>query len=96
MIAIIDYGAGNVASVANAVRKLGCNYIITSGIDELKKADKIILPGVGEASFAMKQLEQRNLTSFIKETKKPLLGICLGMQLLLDFSEEGETKELGI
>jgi len=96
MIAIIDYGAGNVASVANAVTRLGAPFIITSLLDELKKADKIIFPGVGEASFAVKQLQSRNLFKYLQETDKPLLGICLGMQLLCSSSEEGNTTGLGI
>jgi glutamine amidotransferase len=96
MIAIIDYGAGNVASVANAVTRLGSPFIITSSSDELDKADKIIFPGVGEASFAMDQLQSRKLFNYLQKIDKPLLGICLGMQLLCSHSEEGDTTGLGI
>jgi len=96
MIAIIDYGAGNVASVANAVEKLGREFIITNNEAAICKSDKIIFPGVGEASFAIKQLHLLNLFSFIRMIKKPMLGICLGMQLMCDFSEEGNTGCLGI
>src|ERR1035437_2887079 len=96
MIAIIDYGAGNVASVANAVTRLGSPFIITSDIDDLVKAEKIIFPGVGEASFAVNRLHDKGLINFLQEIKKPLLGICLGMQLLCDHSDEGNVDGLGI
>ena len=96
MIAIIDYGAGNVASVANAVIRLGSPFIITSDIDDLVKAEKIIFPGVGEASFAVNRLYDKGLINFLQEIKKPLLGICLGMQLMCDHSDEGNVDGLGI
>jgi glutamine amidotransferase len=96
MIAIIDYGAGNVASVANAVARLGSPFIITSDIKDLDEANKIIFPGVGEASFAVNRLRESGLIKFLQDTKKPLLGICLGMQLLCDHSEEGNVDGLGI
>ena len=96
MIAIIDYVAGNVKSVENAVRKLGCENIITSDFEEIRNAEKVIFPGVGEASTAMKYLKQKNLEKLIPTLKQPFLGICLGQQLLCDFSEEGATKCLGI
>ena len=96
MIAIIDYVAGNVKSVENAVRKLGFETIITSGFEEIRNAEKVIFPGVGEASTAMKYLKQTNLEKLIPTLKQPFLGICLGQQLLCDFSEEGATKCLGI
>lgn len=96
MIAIIDYGAGNVKSVENAVRKLGFETIITSDSEEIRIAEKVIFPGVGEASTAMNYLKQRNLDTLIPTLKQPFLGICLGQQLLCDFSEEGNTKCLGI
>ena len=96
MIAIIDYVAGNVKSVANAVRKLGFETIITSDFEEIRNAEKVIFPGVGEASTAMKYLKQKNLEKLIPTLKQPFLGICLGQQLLCDFSEEGATKCLGI
>jgi len=96
MIAIIDYGAGNVKSVENAVRKLGFETIITSDFEEIRNAEKVIFPGVGEASTAMNYLKERNLNMLIPTLKQPFLGICLGQQLLCDFSEEGNTKCLGI
>ena len=96
MIAIIDYVAGNVKSVENAVQKLGCENIITSDFEEIRNAEKVIFPGVGEASTAMKYLKQTNLEKLIPTLKQPFLGICLGQQLLCDFSEEGATKCLGI
>ncbi|QBO59421.1 imidazole glycerol phosphate synthase subunit HisH [Chryseobacterium salivictor] len=96
MIAIIDYGAGNVKSVENAVRKLGFETIITSDSEEIRNAEKVIFPGVGEASTAMNYLKQRNLDTLIPTLKQPFLGICLGQQLLCNFSEEGNTKCLGI
>ena len=96
MIAIIDYVAGNVKSVANAVRRLGFETIITSDFEEIRNAEKVIFPGVGEASTAMKYLKQKNLEKLIPTLKQPFLGICLGQQLLCDFSEEGATKCLGI
>ena len=96
MIAIIDYVAGNVKSVANAVRRLGFETNITSDFEEIRNAEKVIFPGVGEASTAMKYLKQKNLEKLIPTLKQPFLGICLGQQLLCDFSEEGATKCLGI
>ena len=96
MIAIIDYGAGNVASVANAVKRLDSSFIITSDISELDKSDKIIFPGVGEASFAINRLHDDNLFAYLQQIKKPLLGICLGMQLMCEHSEEGDVNGLSI
>ena len=96
MIAIIDYGAGNVKSVENAVRKLGFETIVTSDFEQIRNAEKVIFPGVGEASTAMNYLKQRNLDILIPTLKQPFLGICLGQQLLCDFSEEGNTQCLGI
>lgn len=96
MISIIDYGAGNVASVANALETLNEKFVITSNEVEICRADKIIFPGVGEASFAVKQLHKLNLFSMMRMIRKPLLGICLGMQLLCDSSKEGNVSCLGI
>ena len=96
MIAIIDYVAGNVKSVENAVRKLGYETLITSNPEEIKNADKVIFPGVGEASTAMNYLKSLKLNELIPTLKQPFLGICLGQQLLCDFSEEGNTKCLGV
>lgn len=96
MIAIIDYSAGNVASVANALESLKEKYILTRSGNEIDLADGAIFPGQGEASFAMKRLNELNLISILQNYKKPLLGICLGMQLLAEKSMEGNTKCLGI
>ena len=96
MIALIDYGAGNLKSVANALDDLNTNYVITRRSDEIESAEKIIFPGVGEAASAMEKLEQNNIIDTIRNTKKPLLGICLGMQLLGTFSEERNTKCLDV
>jgi len=96
MIAIIDYGAGNVASVSNAVSALDQEYIITCNEINILKADKIIFPGVGEASSAVKQLHRLNLFTMLRVCKKPLLGICLGMQLMADYSKEGDVTGLGL
>ena len=96
MIAIIDYVAGNVKSVENAVRKLGYETLITSNPEEILNAEKVIFPGVGEASTAMNYLKSLKLDELIPTLKQPFLGICLGQQLLCDFSEEGNTKCLGI
>ena len=96
MIAIIDYVAGNVKSVENAVRKLGYETLITSNPTEIRNAKKVIFPGVGEASTAMNYLKSLKLDELIPTLKQPFLGICLGQQLLCDFSEEGNTECLGI
>ena len=96
MIAIIDYDAGNVKSVQNALKKLGFEAVITSDIETIKNAEKVIFPGVGEASSAMKKLQERGLDAVIPNLKQPVLGICLGMQLMCNASEEGNTKALGI
>lgn len=96
MIALIEYGAGNTASVANALDNLNERYILTSSEQEICKADKVIFPGVGEASFAIRQLHKYNLINLLRIIKKPVLGICLGMQLLCDYSFEGNVTCLGI
>lgn len=96
MIAIIQYDAGNTASVKNAVERLGYQTILTSDKDELLSADKIILPGVGAAGSAMAALKSTGLHKFIPMIKQPFLGICLGMQLLCKFSEEDDTNCMGI
>lgn len=92
MIGIIDYGAGNLFSVKNALDYLGLDNIITSSAREIREADRLILPGVGAFPDAMKMLEQSGLTDTIVEEagRKPLLGICLGMQMLFDYSYEFE------
>jgi glutamine amidotransferase len=95
-IAIVKYNAGNVESVKNALNRLGIEPILTDDADVLKSADRVIFPGVGEASSAMKFLRERNLDAVIKSLTQPVLGICLGMQLLCESSDENETKCLGI
>ncbi len=96
MIAILKYNAGNVTSVENAVQNLGYSTVVTDDVEVLKSADKVIFPGVGEASSAMKYLTENGLDKVIRELTQPVLGICLGMQLMCESSEEGETKGLGI
>jgi len=95
-IAIVKYNAGNVESVKNALNRLGIEPILTDDAETLKSADKVIFPGVGEASSAMKYLRERNLDAVIKSLRQPVLGICLGMQLLCESSDENETKCLRI
>lgn len=95
-IAIIDYGAGNVQSVLFALERLGFEGIVTNDWKTIKKADKVIFPGVGEASSAMKMLADSGLDILIPTLKQPVLGICLGMQLMCKHSEEGNTNGLGI
>lgn len=96
MVAILKYNAGNARSVENAVKRLGYEVVITDHKETLRTADKIIFPGVGEAGTAMKYLSERGLDELIADLRQPVLGICLGMQLLCSFSEEGNTKGLGI
>lgn len=96
MIAILKYNAGNIKSVQNALTRLGYKSIITDNPAELIKADKVIFPGVGEASSAIQYLKERGLDRTIISLKQPVLGICLGLQLMCRFSEERETKCLGI
>jgi len=95
-IAIIDYGAGNVQSVLFALERLGFEGIVTNDWNTIKTADKVIFPGVGEASSAMKMLVDSGLDVLIPTLKQPVLGICLGMQLMCKHSEEGITNGLGI
>jgi imidazole glycerol-phosphate synthase subunit HisH len=96
MIAIVNYKAGNLASVSNALDRLGAEHVISSRQDELESAGAVIFPGVGHAQAAMKSLHENNLAEWLRHTKKPLLGICLGMQLFFESSDEGDTKCLGI
>jgi len=96
MIAILKYNAGNIMSVKNAINRLGYESIITDNPDELRRAEKVIFPGVGEASSAMKYLTERGLDNLIISLKQPVLGICLGMQLMCRYSEEADTSCLGI
>lgn len=99
MIAVVDYNAGNLTSVANALEHLGHSYRITSSPSDVRAADRIVFPGVGAAGDAMNNLRELGLVDAIRETAgagKPFLGICIGYQLLFDHSEEGDTPCLGI
>ena len=96
MIAIIKYPAGNITSVENAVNRLGYQCVVTDDGELLKSADKVIFPGVGEASTAMKYLKETGLDKIIPALTQPVLGICLGQQLMCNFSEENNTECLGI
>ncbi len=96
MIAIIDYKAGNLASVSNAMDRLMADYRITNEIATLNQADAVIFPGVGHAGSAMKDLHRNRLVDWLRSTQKPVLGICLGMQLFFDATSEGATETLRI
>ena len=96
MIVIIDYGAGNTKSVMNALDRLNVSYELTDAADKILAAEKVIFPGVGHAGHAMESLRVRGLVDVVKSIQKPLLGICIGMQLLFERSEEGDTECLGI
>ncbi|WP_374504702.1 imidazole glycerol phosphate synthase subunit HisH [Flavobacterium sp.] len=95
-IAIINYGAGNIQSILFAIERLGYTAVLTNNPDEILQADKVIFPGVGEASYAMQKLKESGLDNLIPTLKQPVLGICLGMQLMCQHSEEGNTDGLGI
>jgi glutamine amidotransferase len=95
-IIIIDYGAGNIKSIQFAFKRLGFDAVLSNNIAQIKAADKVIFPGVGEASSAMKMLIESGLDLIIPTLTQPVLGICLGMQLMCNSSEEGNTKGLGI
>ncbi|MCR5732394.1 MAG: imidazole glycerol phosphate synthase subunit HisH [Sphaerochaetaceae bacterium] len=96
MIAVVDYNAGNVRSVLCALERLGAKAELTCERDRILSADRVIFPGVGQAKSAMVELEKRNLMSTLKEVKRPFLGICLGMQLMNAFSEEGNVDLLSL
>lgn len=96
MIALIKYNAGNIQSVQNALNRLGYESIITDDKHSILNAEKVIFPGVGEASSAMKYLKERELDQVIKSVTQPFLGICLGLQLMCTKTEEGNTDCLGI
>ncbi|MBJ2172723.1 imidazole glycerol phosphate synthase subunit HisH [Aureibaculum sp. A20] len=95
-IVIIDYGAGNIQSIKFAIQRLGYEAILSHDAVTIQSADKVIFPGVGEASSAMEKLRSTGLDTLIPQLKQPVLGICLGMQLMCNYSEEGDTKGLGI
>ncbi|MDC6363405.1 MULTISPECIES: imidazole glycerol phosphate synthase subunit HisH [Flavobacteriaceae] len=95
-LVIIDYGAGNIQSIKFAIQRLGFEAVLSHDAEEIKQADKVIFPGVGEASSAMAKLRDTGLDKLIPTLKQPVLGICLGMQLMCSSSEEGNTTGLGI
>jgi glutamine amidotransferase len=95
-IAIIKYNAGNIESVNNALSRLGISAEVTDDTDQIRNADKVIFPGVGEASTTMEYLRKHKLDELIVSLKQPVLGICLGLQLMCSHTEEGDTKCLGI
>ncbi|MDR6545646.1 glutamine amidotransferase [Chryseobacterium rhizosphaerae] len=96
MIAIIKYNGGNVSSVQNALNRLKVDSVITDDPEQIIKADKVIFPGVGEASSTMKLLKEKGLDVLIPNLKQPVLGICLGMQLMCGDNEEGDIRGMGI
>ncbi len=96
MIVIIDYGAGNTRSVMNALDRLDVTYELTDAKSKIQAADKVIFPGVGHAGHAMESLKKNELIEVIRAIKQPILGICVGMQLFFERSEEGHTECLGI
>nr|WP_321234880.1 imidazole glycerol phosphate synthase subunit HisH [uncultured Psychroserpens sp.] len=95
-VVIVDYGAGNIKSIQFAFKRLGVDAVLSNKPEVIKAADKVIFPGVGEASSAMEMLKQSGLDELIPKLKQPVLGICLGMQLMCNYTEEGNTKGLGI
>ena len=95
-VAIVDYGAGNIQSLRFALDRLGVESVLTANPEVLRTADKVIFPGVGEASSAMKKLRATGLDSLLPTLKQPVLGICLGMQLMCNSTAEGNTQGLGI
>ncbi|WP_223548423.1 imidazole glycerol phosphate synthase subunit HisH [Aestuariivivens sp. NBU2969] len=95
-LVIIDYGAGNIKSIQFAFNRLGYDAFLSNNTEEIKAADRIIFPGVGEANSAMKKLKESKLDELIPSLKQPVLGICLGMQLMCQYTEEGDTIGLGI
>jgi imidazole glycerol-phosphate synthase subunit HisH len=95
-LSIIRYNAGNIQSVSFALERLGVNFTITDDPETIRKSDKVLFPGVGEASTTMRYLRERKLDQVIRDLKQPVFGICLGMQLLCKHSEENDTECLGI
>lgn len=95
-IVIINYGAGNIQSIKFAIQRIGFEAVLTDNVNEILAADKVIFPGVGEASSAMKKLRDSGLDKLVPTLKQPVLGICLGMQLMCNSTEEGNTEGLGI
>lgn len=95
-VAVIKYNAGNIQSVRYALERLGVDFVVTDDSEEIQRADKVIFPGVGEASTTMNYLRARQLDLLIRDLKQPVLGICLGMQLMCAHSEENDTPCLGL
>ena len=95
-VAILKYNAGNIYSVVNALRRLGVEPLLTDNPEELAKADRVLFPGQGEASNAMTYLREHRLDEVIRSLRQPVLGICIGQQLLCRHSEEGDTECLGV
>ena len=96
MIAIVDYKMGNLRSVENALRRLGAGFTVTADADEIRSADRVLLPGVGNASQAMENLRKAGLVDVIRSLRQPVLGICVGMQVMCRHSEEGDVDCLNI
>ncbi len=96
MIALVDYGAGNIRSMREALNRAGAEYEVTDSVSAIQRADRVIIPGVGEAASAMHEIRERGLADIIPSLTVPVLGVCIGMQVLCRHSEEGETDCLGI
>lgn len=95
-VAIVKYNAGNIRSVINALNRLGVDAVLTDDADELRRADRVLFPGQGEASTAMAYLKERRLDLLIRDLRQPVLGICIGQQLLCRHSEEGDVDCIGV
>ena len=96
MIAIVDYKMGNLRSVENALRRLGAEFVVTADAEVIKRADRVLLPGVGNAAEAMDNLRKAGLVEVIRSLRRPVVGICVGMQVMCRHSEEGDVDCLGI
>ena len=96
MIAIIDYKMGNLRSVENALKRLGAEFVVTADADVIRSADRVLLPGVGNAAEAMENLRKADLVQVIRSLRRPVLGICVGMQVMCRHSEEGDCDCLNI
>lgn len=95
-VAVVDSGGANIASVLHALRRLGAEPTFTGAADEIRAADRVILPGVGAAGGAMEKLRRHGLTKVLRGLEQPVLGVCLGMQLLFESTEEGDVELLGL
>ncbi len=95
-VVIIDYGAGNITSVKNALQRIGLDPSLSADAEEIRKADSVIFPGVGQASAAMEKLRSTGLDTLVPDLRQPVLGVCLGMQLMCAHTEEGDVHGLGI